>query len=245
MMGHLQGSVELASAARQLPSKAGWCLVDNRLSLIASYRGFFADVAIPLFSANFYAPPVRFEPEPGFEALGARLAVRRSGSSIWVDMIPVVVGFEEVWRSVTSFSFPPQHECILSRYQSWRSYCTYSEFKARWVGRLIGLLDVKSKKVDTVLCMTKLILVLLARFFSRPDPPDVGEIREGFRLMQRAIRSVARSRKEHGGACEWVTKGLRRGEAGESAQDGVSLFLSHPVSPGKASISLALETELL
>jgi len=215
--------------------------VDNRLSLIASYRGLFADAAVSLFAPDFYAPPVLFEKEPGFEALGARLSVNRSGPALMVDMSPVVVGFEEVWRSIVTFSFPPEHECILAKYQSWHSYCTYSEFRARWVGRLIGLLDVKSKGVCAVQSMAKLILVLLARFFSRPQPLSREEVREGFILMQGAVRRVARSRRDYNGACGRIIKGLSLGEAGVSAQDGVQKFLSHPVSKKQGSIHRALE----
>jgi len=43
-----------------------------------------------LFDSMFYPPPVLFDPQPGYDALGATLRPRRGRSGMVVEIIPLV-----------------------------------------------------------------------------------------------------------------------------------------------------------
>jgi len=132
--------------------------------------------------------------------------------------------------------FPPKHDPSLARYQSWWAYARPGEFRARWVGRIICMLDSTSIQTNARIVLAKLALVLLASFLRRPSELRASDLKQAFQLLGVAVRSAGRSRPCFRGACKCISEGLRQGEQGVTPFDCVIRFLRQPAADRGSSL---------
>jgi len=206
--------------------------VDNRLTLVATHGGNTPVLASHFFDPLFYPPPVLFEPEPGYDALGATLRPRRGRSGVAVEMIPLVTGFDHVWSFLSMGTFPPPHAPCLARYQSWHTYCSLASFNGWWVGRFIFAIDSMTRGVQVAAVLAKLVLVLAASILCHVSPDNLPVVRDTFAMLKRALRSAGRSRPRVSDQCNFLARSITRCKRYNSAFACVQQFLATPCVEG-------------